>query len=465
MRRTILKRLISTLFILSIAIAAGGFTAFAQGKGRGNGKGNGGRGERPRQQAPQISPQQRNGRQERGGKWAMQNAQRNDQRNRSDRQRPEWSRQQMPVRQERPNYGQQRGYIVRQERDQKRSKGQREWNDRREIMQRDRSEARSRKGRGETPYIPRPAWNDRVRRDDQRRNQRRSGDRYDRQVYAPYYGRGYDGYNGYNGYKNYGQYRKAQVHERNAIRKEQREFEKYSDRYWRTYGSYYDDRYDRWGRRDRDDRRDRRDWFLRNVIRDRVYYDYSYVPRYYPYYYGTPYRLTYFGYPYDRYPYYDQISYVNIPLYGSYYSDPYYYDDYAYGPTYAGYGVPTSGYQQLGSILANVPIGELIYEFTGNSIAGEILSGFLSQAYNQGYLNGQYARSNGYADRYYDPYTYNTGYYDVYSANLAENRRIFSEGYELGYRDAIESRRIYDPYADRSPDLVSLLIGSTYAGI
>ena len=69
-------------------------------------------------------------------------------------------------------------------------------------------------------------------------------------------------------------------------------------------------------------------------------------------------------------------------------------------------------------------------------------------------------------DYYYDPYAVNTSYYDSYSLNVAENRRIFSEGYEAGYRDAMMARQDeeYDPYYDSQPDLVSLLIGNVLGG-
>lgn len=303
--------------------------------------------------------------------------------------------------------------------------------------------------------------------------------------------------NSFWGYKNYGQYRSAQVHRRNAERK--------ADRYYdRNYGGYYYD----------DDYYDRYNWFedrvVRNVIYNRIYNDYSYTPLYetiysysdpydyyddyddyydIDYYYGAPINYTYYGIPYD--PYYGYVPAVTyyVPQYGQvYYQEPYYtgyyptYSDYSYPygyanyyPTYSSYG-NDYGYYNDGYGYYEDPygygggggLGDIIGQLTGNSFLGELLSGFLVQGYDQGYLMGQVARDGGYGDEdyYYDPYAVNTSYYDSYSLNIAESRRIFSEGYEAGYRDAMMAREDeYMPYYDSQPDLISLLAGNLLSSI
>jgi len=86
-------------------------------------------------------------------------------------------------------------------------------------------------------------------------------------------------------------------------------------------------------------------------------------------------------------------------------------------------------------------------------------------------MDAQYAREYGYGeesyyDPYYDPYAYSDTSYVSYSLNAAENRRIFSEGYEAGYQDAMMARNDdYYPYEDSQPDLVGLLIGNVLSGV
>jgi hypothetical protein len=104
---------------------------------------------------------------------------------------------------------------------------------------------------------------------------------------------------------------------------------------------------------------------------------------------------------------------------------------------------------------------------------GRLFSELIAFGYNQGFRDAQYLRSNGYSRvRYYqdpyDPYVYTSQDvvfqdigYDPYSC-FSENRRYLSEGYELGYRDALYGRTEYDPYAyGGNLDLVSALIGSS----
>jgi hypothetical protein len=302
----------------------------------------------------------------------------------------------------------------------------------------------------------------------------------------------------YDGYKNYGQYRSAQVHARNAERKANRD--------WFSSGSYYgrysDHNYDRYDDYDYDTRYS----VIRNIVNTRIYnsyYDDDYwSPSYSSYYYGTPYEPIYgspltVNYIYYGVPYYSQSSYYEyVPQYGATYYDPYsYYTGYGYDsyPSYAGYSAygnyyptysnyvgyyPTYsnyGYYDQGygyndpyvSYVSELPIGHLVYQIAGNSFLSELLGSFLKQGYDQGYIDAQYARDYGYGDdNYYDPYTYSNASYDSYSINVAENRRIFSEGYEAGYRDAMTARNDdYYPYEDSQPDLIGLLIGNVLSGI
>jgi hypothetical protein len=103
---------------------------------------------------------------------------------------------------------------------------------------------------------------------------------------------------------------------------------------------------------------------------------------------------------------------------------------------------------------------------------GRLFSELLAYGYNQGYQDALYARTNGYNTRYYadpyDPYVYveeevvfeDVGY-NPYSC-FGENRRYVSQGYELGYRDALYGRNQYDPYYYQTTDvdLISALISA-----
>ena len=100
---------------------------------------------------------------------------------------------------------------------------------------------------------------------------------------------------------------------------------------------------------------------------------------------------------------------------------------------------------------------------------GRLFTELIAYGYNQGYSDALYARSAGYQTRYisdpYDPYVYVDEYqgfedvgYDPYSC-IGENRRYLSEGYELGYRDALYGQTDYDPYYENgNVDLISALI-------
>jgi hypothetical protein len=174
-----------------------------------------------------------------------------------------------------------------------------------------------------------------------------------------------------------------------------------------------------------------------------------------PYYYSAYEPGNYYSYP--TYPgYVETVSYYNFytPAEYSYYRDedptPYYTDYDSYDPYPAYYPASSSA----GGFLTR------------------LFSELVAYGYNQGFRDAQYARAHGRRTRYvedpYDPYVYvddeivyeDVGY-DPYSC-FGENRRYVSDGYELGYRDALSGRSQYDPYYDAGNiDLVSMLITTT----
>ena len=177
----------------------------------------------------------------------------------------------------------------------------------------------------------------------------------------------------------------------------------------------------------------------------------------------------------------DNIGYYDpYPQYGSYYNDGYYgyipqyryqppYYTFGYAPTYAYYepaayygydqyayqGVPYD-YLAYGSL----PYSDMTSLYSGG-LAAELIQRALGAGYYQGLLEGQMARRNGWGDDYYyDPYLYEQAMYDPYSSSMGECRRYMSEGYELGYRDALAGRDDFDLARGGDIDLVSMLLGS-----
>lgn len=180
---------------------------------------------------------------------------------------------------------------------------------------------------------------------------------------------------------------------------------------------------------------------------------------------------------------YNQPSYYgyNQPAYG--YSQPTYYGSGNYAPQYAGYAGygsylpaaysaysrPDYGYDGYssggGGLLGSLPIGSLLGSSRGGFVT-QMLTQLLAQGYLQGLLAGGSARENGYDedDAYYDPYVASEqGVYDPYSYTIGTNRRLMSEGYDLGFEDAVEGRNQYDPRAVQNVDLVSLLLGNVFS--
>jgi len=150
-----------------------------------------------------------------------------------------------------------------------------------------------------------------------------------------------------------------------------------------------------------------------------------------------------------------------------------------YSPSYAGYNQSYSPYssyggqsygygydpydQQSGSLLGSLPIGSLLGGGGRGGFLTQILGQVVAQGYLQGLLEGQAAKRYGYADEsYYDPYVSEEGIYDPFSTSIGENRRLMSEGYDLGYEDALAGREQFDPREVGSVDLVSLLLGNVF---
>lgn len=251
---------------------------------------------------------------------------------------------------------------------------------------------------------------------------------------------------------NYGYERSTVVHVRNADRKALKEQEKLWRNRARSEGRRFDARAYRQALYERESRRDN---FLRSVIVNVLVDDtdsYSYTPQYDSYY-GTPYSPDYYyntGYG-NAYPQY-QSSYSDYYP-GFYQPDNYYSSYYEDDPYYAdGFG-------------DDLPFYYLSNSYGGSSYLREMISKLLAYGYESGYRDGLYARSLSRRNRHYnDPFAYENASYDPYSFgsySLGENRQCLSEGYELGYQDALYDRAEYDPDTEEADiDLVSLLIGS-----
>jgi hypothetical protein len=118
----------------------------------------------------------------------------------------------------------------------------------------------------------------------------------------------------------------------------------------------------------------------------------------------------------------------------------------------------------------------------GTGFISRLVGGLLAYGYDQGYRDGLLAREAGYDDYSYyeDPYVYyedpyadeyyeetvetTYSFYEPYNSySVYENRRCLSEGYELGYQDALYGTGEYDPYeAAANIDLVSVYVGATW---
>jgi hypothetical protein len=169
--------------------------------------------------------------------------------------------------------------------------------------------------------------------------------------------------------------------------------------------------------------------------------------------------------PYPQYASYDDGYYGYVPEYR--YQEPYY--SFGYAPSYAYYepaayyGYDQYSYDQVpyDYIGGSLPYGDMVDIYSGG-LAGELIQRALVTGYYQGVLEGELAREQGWGDDYYnDPYLYDQAVYDPYSSSMGNCRRYLSEGYEMGYRDALAGRDDFDLYdGGGDVDLVSMLIGS-----
>lgn len=276
---------------------------------------------------------------------------------------------------------------------------------------------------------------------------------------------------------NYGQQRSSEVHARNAERKALKDQARMSGNYYgrdyRQNGSnYYSpntnmQRYSYDPRNTYQQRDSLRGNILRSVIgmvlENNMGSQYN-APQYNDYNsYGIPYNPAYNGGGY----YSPNAQYQD---YGR--ATPYYNNSqtnaYPYSSTYGG-GSPL--YSNGGASQIVVPLLANLLGSRGGFV-GRLVSQLLASGYNQGYQDAQYARLNGYGNQYYqDPYAHQAAYtqpayayndigYDPYSS-LAENRQYLSEGYELGYHDALNTRNQSGIFGNSSGgDLISALLGS-----
>jgi len=174
--------------------------------------------------------------------------------------------------------------------------------------------------------------------------------------------------------------------------------------------------------------------------------------------------LSQFEPDYNRVPYNfgnSRGNYAAHPQQGQNYGIPY--ND-EYQPEYGYRNTSFGGSSIAVGLLNSLPIAELIERYTGGGFASELIGNFLAQGYDQGFLAGEAATNSGNGEEYYqDPYVIEEGVYDPYSVSMGENRQTLSEGYELGYQDALNGQTEYDPHTEGNVDLVSLLLNNVWA--
>ncbi len=168
---------------------------------------------------------------------------------------------------------------------------------------------------------------------------------------------------------------------------------------------------------------------------------------------------------------YQNASYLPYRQTGpEYYGQEPIYSTYVYGDPDAGYyqqdpyGYDQYGYDQGGSsndlLFGIAPILMNIVGGDSSSFLNDLVSQTLASGYNQGMMDGEYAQEQGWGEDYYnDPYAYDAGVYNGSSVSLAERRQLLSQGYELGYRDAMNERNAgYYEEASQDFDLTTLLL-------
>ena len=320
-----------------------------------------------------------------------------------------------------------------------------------------------------------------------------------------------------------GQIRSAEVHERNAIRKAEKEAAKaygrqYTQPYYAPYVPSPTYRYDQYGGSY---------GYTQPYYSQRYSQPYYSAPSYqaYEYYipqYVEPYRYSGGGYlnysplyvpntyiyePYTAYATYPNYYGYSSPYYGynnggfdwksmlvrtligfvlgngdnDYYGQGPYAPYYANAPAYSGYGYsPSYGGYYPTSYSMRTSYVQPVYDYSGYDVPlvntmpmqdlfGPSYGGYssgtlrevLAQGYEQGYQAGWYARENQLRDHYLaNGYRAEDDYYDPYSYSIGENRRCFSEGYAIGYQDALNGRNETISQYTGGTDLLSLLLSN-----
>ncbi|MEO7539979.1 MAG: hypothetical protein ABIV21_08115 [Pyrinomonadaceae bacterium] len=469
MRLVYMRSFIAVLSLFLIISTGAGMSAFGQGKGRGGGGGNkggnpgGGGPPAGRQGPPQGQQMQRPQQQAQSPQPQFQRQHQQVQRPQPQSQRPEpqFQRPQYQAQRPQPQFQRPQPQMQRPQPQMQRPQPQYQS----PQPQDQRPEQKGHKGLQQYQRIDPPVW---AGRDDNVKT--RGRDRLDDRANAPQQQQGPPA--GSRAWpNNYGYQRSTEVHQRNAERKAARNNARLLNSY--GYDSYGYQRPIRVEPYRSDSLRDN---ILRNVIVSTVANTasgYYYTPQdAYTYSNATPYYGNYgnSGYNWD----YPQYTSYGAPLYYNFYTpyEPYVTyapDDYGYNsystPYYSDYYADNVG---LPSLAGSSSIGGFV---------GRMFSELLAYGYNQGYQDAQYARTNGYNTRYYtdpyDPYVYveeeasfrDVGY-NPYSC-FGENRRYVSQGYELGYRDALYGGNKYDPdeYQSTNVDLISALISAVISVI
>jgi hypothetical protein len=297
-----------------------------------------------------------------------------------------------------------------------------------------------------------------------------------------------------------GQIRSAEVHERNAIRQANRQAQQaYQQPYYGAYAPVYD--YGYVAPNYSEVYYPSYQYYVTQYVNPYDYAGYGGYLAYSPLYVPNTYLYAPYS-AYASYPYYDYYSvpYSSAYDYGfdwksmlvrtligfalgssddDYYGgspyDPYYgytqtlYSDESYAP-YGGY---YPSYQEIDYVQPvysyagyDVPLVDVIpmYDMYGPSYGGYSSVTYrevLAQGYEQGYQAGWYARENELRNDFIDSgYVLDAGYIDPYSYTIGENRRCFSEGYSIGYQDALAGRQEYFDRYSGNTDLVSLLLSN-----
>jgi len=217
-----------------------------------------------------------------------------------------------------------------------------------------------------------------------------------------------------------------------------------------------------------------REWWRENLLRSVISINIGYPMEYY---YIPPPAYPYYGVTYD--PWYYNVGYTYYyPEFNSFYVAPYSYAYMPFDPFYASYYYydPYDIDDRTDDFLTV----RIFASTAGTGFLSRLVGGLIAYGYDQGYRDGLLARQAGYGyDHYSDPFIYYNdepyyedvyveestyySFYEPYSYSVYENRRALSEGYELGYRDALYGYAEYDPYAYAGRiDLVSIYVGTTF---